>query len=123
MALAAFAVRSGEETRQMQVVCLDDLVPADDDLRRIEALIDWGQVRRTAEPFYRPGGVGRPGIDPAGLVKLALGVAGGVGRPGIDPAVLVKLALVLAWRGCLRCARRFGWPRRTCQSGGFWGSG
>jgi len=78
MALAAFAVRSGEETRQMQVVCLDDLVPADDDLRRIEALIDWGQVRRTAEPFYRPGGAG---------------------RPGIDPAVLVKLALVLAWRG------------------------
>ena len=78
MALAAFAVRSGEETRQMQVVCLDELVPADDDLRRIEALVDWGQVRRTAEPFYRPGGAG---------------------RPGIDPAVLVKLALVLAWRG------------------------
>jgi transposase len=78
MALAAFAVRSGEETRQMQVVCVDDLVPADDDLRRIEALIDWGQVRRTAEPFYRPGGAG---------------------RPGLDPAVLVKLALVLAWRG------------------------
>jgi len=78
MALTAFAVRSGEETRQMQVVCLDDLVPADDDLRRIEALVDWGQVRRTAEPFYRPGGAG---------------------RPGIDPAVLVKLALVLAWRG------------------------
>ena len=78
MALAAFGVRSGEETRQMQVVCLDDLVPADDDLRRIEALVDWGQVRRTAEPFYRPGGAG---------------------RPGLDPAVLVKLALVLAWRG------------------------
>src|SRR4051794_17076918 len=78
MALAAFAVRSGEETRQMQVVCLDDLVPGDDELRRIEALVDWGQVRRTAEPFYRPGGAG---------------------RPGLDPAVLVKLALVLAWRG------------------------
>ena len=62
----------------MQVVCLDDLVAADDDLRRIEALVDWGQVRRTAEPFYRPGGAG---------------------RPGLDPAVLVKLALVLAWRG------------------------
>jgi transposase len=78
MALAAFAVRSGEETRQMQVVCLDDLVPGDDDLRRIEALVDWGQVRRAAEPYYRPGGAG---------------------RPGLDPAVLVKLALVLAWRG------------------------
>jgi transposase len=78
MALAAFSVRSGEETRQVQMVCLDDLVPVDDDLRRIERLVDWDQVRRTAEPFYR---------------------AGGAGRMGLDPAVLVKLALVLAWRG------------------------
>lgn len=78
MALSAFAVRSGEETRQVQMVCLDDLVPVDDDLRRIEALVDWGHVRETARPFYR---------------------AGGAGRRGIDPAVLVRLALVLAWRG------------------------
>ncbi len=78
MALAAFAVRSGEETRQVQMVCLDDLVPVDDELRRIERLVDWEHVRATARPFYRPGGVG---------------------RPGLDPAVLVKLALVLAWRG------------------------
>jgi transposase len=78
MAHAAFSVRSGEETRQVQMVCLDDLVPVDDDLRRIERLVDWDQVRRTAAPFYRPGGAG---------------------RPGMDPAVLVKLALVLAWRG------------------------
>src|SRR4051794_4411931 len=78
MALAAFAVRSGEETRQVQMVWLDDLVPVDDDLRRIERLVDWGHVRETARPFYR---------------------AGGAGRHGIDPAVLVKLALVLAWRG------------------------
>jgi transposase len=78
MAHVAFSVRSGEETRQVQMVCLDDLVPADDELRRIERLVDWDHVRRTAEPFYRPGGAG---------------------RPGVDPAVLVKLALVLAWRG------------------------
>src|SRR3954454_15711123 len=78
MALAAFAVRSGEETRQVQMVCLDDLVPVDDELRRIERLVDWEHVRRTAAPFYRPGGAG---------------------RQVMDPAVLVKLALVLAWRG------------------------
>lgn len=78
MAITAFAVRSGEETRQVQMVCVDDLVPIDDDLRRVEALVDWDHVRETARPFYR---------------------AGGVGRRGIDPAVLVKLALVLAWRG------------------------
>lgn len=62
----------------MQMVCLDDLVPADDELRRIEALVDWEHVRVTARPFSRPGGAG---------------------RLGVDPAVLVKLALVLAWRG------------------------
>src|SRR3954447_25856024 len=78
MAYAVFSVRSGEETRQVQMVCLDDLVATDDPFRRIERLVDWDQVRRTAEPFYRPGGAG---------------------RPGVDPAVLVKLALVLAWRG------------------------
>jgi transposase len=78
MAFAAFTVRSGEETRQVQMVCLDDLVPADDDFRRIEVLVDWDHVRETARPFYRPGGAG---------------------RHGIDPAVLVRLALVLAWRG------------------------
>jgi transposase len=88
MALTAFAVRSGEETRQVQMVCLDDLVPVDDDLRRVEALVDWDHVRETARPFYRPGGAG---------------------RPGIDPAVLVKLALVLAWRGLpsMRATLRF----------------
>lgn len=78
MALTAFAVRSGEETLQVQMVCLDDLVPVDDELRRIEQFVDWEHVRATARPFYKPGGAG---------------------RPGTDPAVLVKLALVLAWRG------------------------
>jgi hypothetical protein len=63
MALAAFTVRSGEETRQVQMVCLDDLVAADDEFRRIEALVDWEHVRVTARPFYRPGGAwSSPGL-------------------------------------------------------------
>lgn len=72
----AIAVRTGEETRQVQMVCLDDLVPADDVLRRIEPLVDWAHVRRTAEPFYSD-----------------------IGRPGVDPVVLVKVFLVAAVRG------------------------
>ena len=63
---------------QVQMVCLDELVPADDDLRRIERLVSWPAVRAAAAPFY---------------------VSGGPGRPALDPVVLVKLALVLAWRG------------------------
>ena len=70
----AIAIRTGEETRQVQMVCLDDLVPADDELRRIERLVDWDQVRRTAEPFYRPGGAGRPGVDPAVINPLCASI-------------------------------------------------
>jgi transposase len=74
----AFAIRSGDEALQVQMVCLDELVPADDDLRRIERLVNWPAVRAAAAPFY---------------------VSGGPGRPALDPVVLIKLALVLAWRG------------------------
>jgi transposase len=74
----AFAIRLGDEALQVQMVCLDELVPADDDLRRIERLVSWPAVRAAAAPFY---------------------VSGGPGRPALDPVVLVKLALVLAWRG------------------------
>jgi len=72
------AVRAGDEAFQVQMVCLDELVPTDDDLRRIDVLVNWAAVRSSAAPFY---------------------VAGGAGRPAVDPVVLVKLALVLAWRG------------------------
>jgi len=72
----AIGVRTGEETRQLQMVCLDELVPADDLLRRVEGLVEWEPVRASAAPFY---------VD--------------FGRPGVDPVVLVKLFLVAALRG------------------------
>ena len=74
----AMAVRSGEETRQLQVVCLDELVPADDRLRRVEELVSWTAVRATAAPFYTD--FGRPSVDPVVLVKLLLvGALRGIG--------------------------------------------
>jgi transposase len=72
----AFAIRSGEQTRQVQMVCLDDLVAVDDVLRRVERLVAWGAVRESAAPFYSD-----------------------FGRPGVDPVVLVKVFLVAAMRG------------------------
>jgi transposase len=72
----AIAVRTGEQTRQVQVVCLDELVAADDVLRRVERLVAWGAVRESAAPFYSD-----------------------FGRPGVDPVVLVKVFLVAAIRG------------------------
>jgi transposase len=72
----AIAVRMGEQTRQVQMVCLDELVADDDVLRRVERLVAWGAVRESAVPFYSD-----------------------FGRPGVDPVVLVKLFLVAAIRG------------------------
>jgi len=74
--IVAIAVRTGEQTRQLQMVCLDELVPVDDLLRRVEGLVSWHAVRESARPFY---------VD--------------FGRPGVDPVVLVKLFLVAAMRG------------------------
>jgi transposase len=72
----AIAVRTGEHTRQVQMVCLDELVADDDVLRRVERLVAWGAVRESAALFYSD-----------------------FGRPGVDPVVLVKVFLVAAIRG------------------------
>ena len=72
----AIAVRTGEQTRQVQMVCLDELVGDDDVLRRVERLVAWDAVRGSALPFYSD-----------------------FGRPGVDPVVLVKVFLVAAIRG------------------------
>jgi transposase len=72
----AIAVRTGEQTRQVQMVCLDELVGDDDVLRRVERLVAWDAVRASALPYYSD-----------------------FGRPGVDPVVLVKVFLVAAIRG------------------------
>jgi transposase len=58
-------------TLQVEMVCLDELVAADDRLRRLDLLVDWGFVRAEAAPYYALE-VGRPSIDPIVLVKLML---------------------------------------------------
>ena len=62
--------RTGEQTRQVEMVCVDDLVPSEDLYRRIERLVEWGAVRASAAPFY--GDQGRPSVDPVVLVKVFL---------------------------------------------------
>src|SRR3954465_15792899 len=58
-------------TLQAGWVCGDELVPAEDRLRRLDGLVDWGFVRAEAAPYYAAE-VGRPSIDPIVLVKLML---------------------------------------------------
>jgi transposase len=68
-----------EATRQLEMVCLDQLVPDDDLYRRIDALVDWGFVRAVAAPYLAEA-VGRPSVDPIVLVKLMLaGALVGIG--------------------------------------------
>jgi transposase len=72
--------RVKESARQLAMVCLEELVPADDRYRRIDGLVgDWGFVREAARPYYSEG-VGRPSIDPTVLLKLMLaGALEGIG--------------------------------------------
>lgn len=72
-------VKGQEATRQVEIVCLDELVAADDLYRRIDALVDWSFVREAATPYYADA-LGRPSVDPVVLLKLMLaGALEGVG--------------------------------------------
>ncbi len=76
--MALWAARTGDETRQVQMVSVDELVAADCKFRRIERLVSWPAVRASAEPFYTD--FGRPSVDPVVLVKLVLvGAVEGIG--------------------------------------------
>jgi transposase len=69
--MAMGPVKGQAATLQVEMVCLDELVPVDDRLRRLDALVDWGFVRAEAAPYYALD-VGRPSIDPIVLIKLML---------------------------------------------------
>ena len=69
--MAMGPVKGQAATLQVEMVCLDELVPVDDRLRRLDELVDWGFVRAEAAPYYAAD-VGRPSIDPIVLVKLML---------------------------------------------------
>jgi len=66
--------------RQIAMVCLEELVAAEDRYRRIDELVGgWGFVREAARPHYSDG-VGRPSIDPTVLLKLMIaGALEGIG--------------------------------------------
>jgi transposase len=72
--MAMGQVKGQAATLQVEMVCLDELVPVDDRYRRLDALVDWGFVRQAAAPYYADD-VGRPSIDPIVLVKLMVAAA------------------------------------------------
>ena len=54
---------------QVQLLSLDDLVPADHLVRKLEAALDWNFIYDMVEDKYSDD-VGRPSIDPVVLIKL-----------------------------------------------------
>ena len=57
--------------KQMQIVCIDDLVPQDHLLRIIDRAIDWSFIYDLVRDTYSDG-MGRPSIDPVMLIKIPL---------------------------------------------------
>jgi transposase len=77
--MAMGAAKGRAATLQIEMVCLDELVPVDDRLRRLDGLVDWGFVRVEAARYYAAE-LGRPSIDPVVLVKLmVVGALEGIG--------------------------------------------
>lgn len=99
------AVKGQAATLQVEMVCLDELVPIDDRYRRLDALVDWAFVREAAKGYYADD-LGRPSIDPIVLVKLAVAAA----LEGIGSAR--ELLRVAAMRLDLRRFLGYGFTER-----------
>lgn len=77
--MAMGQVKGQAATLQVEMVCLDELIPEDDRYRKLDRLVDWSFVRELAAPYYAED-VGRPSIDPIVLVKLMVaGALEGIG--------------------------------------------
>ena len=61
---------SHEDRQQLEMVCIDDLVPKDHLLRKIAAILDTDFIRKETAPLYSDRG--RPGVDPVVLFKMLL---------------------------------------------------
>lgn len=65
-------LKSEQKSRgQMQVVCIDDLVPEDHLLRKIEKAIDWSFIYEMVKDKYSED-KGRPSINPVTLIKIPM---------------------------------------------------
>lgn len=66
-----FTEENEKSRKQMQIVCIDDLVPQDHLLRIIDKAIDWSFIYDLVRDKYSPD-TGRPSIDPVTLIKIPL---------------------------------------------------
>ena len=60
-----------EERYQAEIICMDELVPSDHLLRKIDKVIDFSRIYELVEDLYCPNN-GRPSVDPVVLFKMVL---------------------------------------------------
>ena len=58
--------------RDPQIISLDDLIPTDHLVRKLQYAIEWEFIRDEVKDLYSPIEWGRPGIDPVVLFKLVM---------------------------------------------------
>ena len=58
-----------KKREQIQLFCMDDMVPQDHLLRIIDKAIDWSFIYELVEEKYSPD-QGRPSMDPVTLIKI-----------------------------------------------------
>ena len=63
--------KSEEKRNQIQMFCIEDLVPKDHMLRKIERAIDWSFIYELVEDKYCLDN-GRPSINPVTLIKIPI---------------------------------------------------
>ncbi len=57
-----------DQTKLFYEFCLEDRVPADHLLRKIDRFFDLSTLRQGLTPFYSP--IGRPSIDPELMIRM-----------------------------------------------------
>ncbi len=62
--------QSVDQRRFFYDFCVEDHVPADHLLRRIDGLLDLGEVRRQLKPHYSA--MGRPSVDPELMIRMLI---------------------------------------------------
>ena len=82
----------------VEFVVIDQLVPKEHLLRKIDAAVDFTQLYEMVEPLYCEDN----------------------GRPSIDPVVLFKMALIQPCTGCLPCGGRLKTSAQISVTAGFW---
>ena len=82
--------------------CLDDHVPADHLLRRIDRILDLESVRTALSPFYSS--IGRPSVDPELMMRMLI-VGYGMGLRS-ERRLCEEVHLNLAYRSFCRLAER-----------------